>query len=232
MKKRISDDVRSNRVKKMLDLREEFLKNINDYHVKLQQGNSKTGKIVYTVSLCPIIDCKNCSKCQVDCYDINNDCRFPGVIIDRAKNSAIHKADPKRYWMEISDAIAAKNIEALRINVGGDLVYEDFIYLNIVAKENPGCELLFFTKSYDDINRFLSSYKFCANVHPIISRWCGVPCDNRFDLPESHVLYDDGTTTAPEYGSIYCGGDCSECKMVNGGCFGLKNGESVIFKAH
>ena len=50
MKKRISDDVRSNRVKKMLDLREEFLKNINDYHVKLQQGNSKTGKIVYTVS--------------------------------------------------------------------------------------------------------------------------------------------------------------------------------------
>jgi hypothetical protein len=56
--------------------------------------------------------------------------------------------------------------------------------------------------------------------------------DNRHNLPVSHVLYADGRTTAPKFGSYYCGGNCSECNYKGEGCWILKRGESVIFPAH
>lgn len=234
MKARISTLARNKRIKQMLDLRKEYIKNINRHHIKLMKGNSKTGKDCWTVSLIPIVDCYNCEKCMVDCYDINTDCRFPGVLESRAINSAIHMVDIERYFNEISDLVKQLKVKELRYNVGGDFKYEDFIYVEKVAKDNPQCEFLFFTKSYDDINKFIDENgNFSSNVHPIISRWLGVECDNKHNLPESHVLYDDGRTTAPLFGSKYCQGNCSNCfAKVSEGCPTLKNGESVIFKAH
>ena len=46
----------------------------------------------------PIADCKNCSGCKKECYDILNVCFQPAVQNDRARNSAVHKADIKRFW--------------------------------------------------------------------------------------------------------------------------------------
>ena len=234
MKARISKEARKKRLTLMFEAREKYLKDINNCHVKLMKGNTKTGKDCYTVSLIPIVDCKNCKECMVDCYDINTDCRFPGVIESRALNSAIHLNDIERYFNEISSLVKSKNIKELRYNVGGDFVYEDFIFVNRVAVENPQCEFLFFTKSYDDINKYIDDHgDFAKNVHPIISRWLKVDCNNKYNLPESHVLYEDGRTTAPQFGSKYCQGNCSNCFAgVNDGCPTLKKGESVIFKAH
>jgi len=234
MKARISTLARNKRVNNMVDLRNELIKNINQYHVKLMKGNSKTGKDCWTVSLIPIADCYNCEKCMVDCYDINTDCRFPNVITSRAINSAIHKVDIERYFSEISQQIKLNNVKELRYNVGGDFNYYDFVYVERVAKENPQCEFIFFTKSYDDINKFITDNgNFSPNVHPIISRWLEVDCENKYNLPESHVLYDDGKTTAPLFGAKYCQGNCSDCFAgISEGCPTLKNGESVIFRAH
>lgn len=233
MKARISTMARNKRVNEMLKLRDEFINDIDNCHVKLMKGNSKTGKDCWTVSLIPIADCYNCKECMVDCYDINTDCRFPAVLKDRAKNSAIHKVDIRRYYNEISNQIKANNVKELRYNVGGDFCYKDFNYVAVVAKLNPECEFLFFTKSYNDINKFMNDEGFPANVHPIISRWLNVPCNNEYNLPESHVLYDDGRTTAPMFGAKYCQGNCSECFAGRDeGCPTLKNGESVIFRAH
>ena len=92
--KNMSIDAIMGRVHKMLTLREDYIKDIDNVHVKLQQGNSKTGKSVYTVSLIPIADCgHNCKECKKQCYDVINVCFQPRVQNDRARNSAVHKVD-------------------------------------------------------------------------------------------------------------------------------------------
>ena len=231
--KNMNFEVIIKRVQKMLGLRKEYEKDIDNVHVRLQQGNSKTGKSVYTVSLIPIADCgHNCKKCQKECYDVINVCFQPNVQQDRARNSAVHRLDIKRYWDEVSYGIKYNCVQALRLNVGGDICKEDLPLINKVAKENPRCDILFFTKSYEEVNEFLDSNEFEPNVHCILSAWKDTEMNNKHNLPMSHVLYVDGTTTAPEYGSYYCQGNCANCHYNDEGCFNLKKGESVIFPAH
>lgn len=221
-----------NRVNQMLDLRKEFEKDLENIHVKLQQGNSKTGKNVYTVSLIPIADCTNCMECMRECYDIINVCFQPSVQKDRARNSAIHHMDIERFWQEVDYGIKANYVQTLRLNIGGDIIADDLPYINKIAKENPKCQILFFTKTYNAVNNYLDKNSFEPNIHCIFSAWKNTEMDNKHNLPVSHVLYEDGTTTAPEYGSHYCQGNCSGCFYNEEGCFTLKKGESVIFPAH
>lgn len=232
MAKRIGKDTVMRRASKLLTIREEMLKNVDNLHVKLQPGNNKTGKNCYTVSLAPIVDCINCGECMWNCYDIRNDVRFPNVYNDRAKNSAIHKMDSKRYWNEISMQVKVNAVRELRINVGGDLNDDDFQYVAKIGRENPKTRILFFTKNYKGINKYLEHHRFPKNVRPIMSAWEGMEMDNPNKLPCSHVLYEDGRTTAPEYGAVYCGGNCSECACEDKGCWTLKKNEHVVFKAH
>lgn len=219
------------RLKTLKDAQKKALKTASKMHVKLQKGNSKTGPNCYTVSLMPILDCKRC-ECSHECYDNRNDCRYPAVVADRAKNSAIHKIDPERYWAEIDAQIKQLFVRELRINVGGDLTDEDFSYVAKLGRQNKNTMILFFTKNYEGINSFLDHHRFPKNVRPIMSAWKGVEMNNPHRLPESHVLYEDGNTTAPMYGAYYCGGNCSECAFKGEGCWNLKKGEHVIFKAH
>ena len=233
--KKISADAITTRLKDMVRMRDEWIERIKAgemVHVVLQQGNSKTGRNCRTVSLIPIIDCHNCALCQYNCYDLRNDCWLKTVKNDRARNSAIHLLDPAMYWKQVEECIIAECVQELRINVGGDLTYVDFNYIAEMAERCPRTDILFFTKSYDDINRFLDENEFPSNVKPIISRWCGLECSNKHNLPESHVLWPNGNTTAPEYGAVFCGGNCTQCHWNGEGCWTLKKGESVIFEAH
>lgn len=232
MKAELSTEAMKNRVSKLKAAQKDAIRNVKDLHVKVQRGNRKTGSNCWTVSLLPVVDCGNCSKCKKNCYDLKADLIYPAVINDRARNSAIHKKEPDRFWREINDQVRENCIRELRINVGGDLEYNDFAYVRVLGLENPGTDILFFTKNYDDINRYLDEVSFPENVHPIMSAWAGMKMDNRHNLPCSHVLYEDGRTTAPEYGAVYCGGNCSECNFKGEGCWNLKKGEHVIFRAH
>ena len=238
---RMRDEAIDNRLGKMLEIRRLAIQNgIEGYHVRVMKGNDKTGKTCYTVSLIPIVDCKNCKECRNNCYDIRNDCIYPDVWESRAINSAIHKMDIERYWKEIGEQIEEKEITQLRINVGGDLTYEDFIEIKKLGEEHPQCEILFFTKTYDECNRYISehihiypdNFGFPKNVHPLYSRWLGVPCNNPYRVPESHVMWPDGRTTAPEFGAYFCKGNCSNCFLFKEGCPSLKADESVVFNAH
>ena len=222
------------RLQDILQKRDEFLSHVDDVHVKLQDGNSKTGAKVKTVSLAPVIDClRNCKNCMKECYDTRNDCCYPSVRLDRARNSAIHKANPSRYWNEISQLISEQKVDCLRINVGGDLTDDDFAYVDTVAKWNPTCKILLFTKNYQGANAYMDKNgDFAENLQIIFSAWKDTEMVNPYNMPESHVLYVDGSTTAPEYGAYYCGGDCTECFMEGKGCMTLKKGEHVIFMAH
>ena len=228
----LKDESFKRRVKNLRDVRKKCEKSASKMHVKLQPGNTKTGKNCWTVSLLPVVDCGNCSKCGHNCYDLKADLIYPAVINDRAKNSAIHKIDPERYWQEISDQIKANFVKELRINVGGDLSDDDFAYVAKLGRQNKETMILFFTKNYKGINAFLEHHRFPKNVHPIMSNWHGLKMDNPHGLPESHVLYEDGQTTAPSYGAYYCKGNCSQCAWLGEGCWNLKRKEHVVFHAH
>lgn len=229
----INRELMNKRLKAMLDMKAEILTHVEDFHVKLQKGNTKTGERSMTVSLIPVIDCPNCSECCKKCYDLRNDCCYPSVQKSRAINSAIHDADPARYWREIEANVIAEGCEFLRINVGGDMSDEDFYYLDDISKRNPQCVFLFFTKNYKGINKFLDEKgEFEKNVRSMMSAWLGMEMINPHNLPCAHVMWADGSTTAPMWGAILCRGNCSECFMENDGCVKVGKNEHVVMNAH
>ena len=128
--------------------------------------------------------------------------------------------------------VKANFVTELRINVGGDLSDDDFAYVTELGRKNPRTMILFFTKNYKGINKYLTNNDFPENVKTLMSASKGIDMENPNNLPCSHVLWEDGTTTAPQYGAVYCGGNCSECAFKGEGCWNLKKDEHVIFKAH
>lgn len=208
---------------------------INPVH--LMKGNEKTGQQCWTISFIPIFDCVNCSGCYNLCYDIRNDCIYPSVLQARAINSALRELDPVRFWQRVGELVAENFVTELRINVGGDLRDEDFELVHYyIAMANPKCDVLFFTKNYKGINKWLDTNgnTYASNLHPLMSGWKGMKCDNKYNLPMSHVLFADGSTDnyCPTFGAHYCGGNCTECNFKSEGCWILKANEHVIFLAH
>lgn len=65
----------------------------------------------------------------------------------------------------------------------------------------------------------------------IMTRWRGLAMNNPFHLPEAHVKYRDGSTTASPKAKP-CGGNCTECAITDGGCWTLDYGEQVVFNEH
>lgn len=236
----INIKVMTNRLNKMINIKNEYIKRIETEgwetvakEMKIQKGNAKTGNACWTVSLIPVHDCPNCSECYRLCYDLRNDCQYPAVLNDRARNSALRETNLNGYWKRVSELVTENCITELRLNVGGDLCYNDFVAINeIVARENDKTDILFFTKNYADIDRFLDEGEFFANVHPIRSCWIGMESENKHNMPCSHVLFADGRTTAPEFGSYYCQGNCTKCHFKGEGCWTLNKGEDVVFLAH
>lgn len=54
-------------------------------------------------------------------------------------------------------------------------------------------------KKYEIVNHYLSNVgDLPPNLHMIFSAWVDLKMVNPFHLPEAHVLYRDGTTTARE----------------------------------
>lgn len=237
MKARCSMEVLIGRIKKTVEMKTEYLNKLKTegrYHIACQPGNSKTGKNCRTISLISGHDCQHCKECFPYCYDLNNVMWQPVVQNDRARNSALHTFNIDWYWEDVEADIKENFTQEQRINIGGDSTYDDFVHITAIAERNPKCDILVFTKNYTDLNRFLDERngEYPSNLHIMWSRWCGMESDNKWNIPEAHVLFENGTTTAPEFGSVYCGGNCSECHFNENGCWSLKKGESVIFNAH
>lgn len=132
-----------------------------------------------------------------------------------------------------------------RFHVSGDIPDADYFERMVqVAKRQPHCQILCFTKKYDIVNGYIRQYKELAqtimlpkpepipdNLHIIFSGWTGLEMKNPYNLPEAHVRFKDGTTTARE-DAIPCGGNCTDCAKTDGGCWTLKKGEQVVFNEH
>lgn len=200
-------------------------------HVSISRGNAKMGAIP-SVSLPPIKTCNPdaCKLCGKKCYVRRYVGRRTSVRQAYERNLTILKSEPEKFWREVNAAVAMST--HFRFGVSGDIPDYDYLLKMVeVAKRNKHCEILCFTKQYGFVNKYLKTKRLPKNLHLIFSAWKGLPMDNPYNLPETHVFYRDGTTTASD-GARYCSGNCFECAVANRNCWNLKKGEQIIFKEH
>lgn len=199
--------------------------------VSISKGNEKLGSI-QSVSLPSVVTCRPCA-CKKKCYARRIELRRRNVRDAYQNNLDILKTEPDVYWREVEAAIMLSRF--FRFHVSGDIPDANYFDRMVeVAGMNKHCEILCFTKKYEVVNEYLSSHganSLPDNLHIVLSAWVGLPMTNPFSLPEAHVRYRDGTTTASD-GAKECGGNCTECAITDDGCWTLKNGEQVVFNEH
>lgn len=212
--------------------------------VKISPGNSKMGAIP-SVSLPAGSTCPKNAPCYGKCYARRLE-RFRKTVHESyVQNYEILKSDPETYWREVEAAVMMNRY--FRFHVAGDIPDADYLEHMIgIAKRNPHCEILCFTKKYGIVNDYISGawleidrgpsalpsdVPIPPNLHLIFSAWRGFEMENPWNLPEAHVVYKDGTTTA-RANAIPCGGNCTNCAKTNGGCWNLKYGEQLTIREH
>ena len=197
--------------------------------VKISKGNTKMGAIP-SVSLPPIKTCRVC-ECFTKCY-AKKLARFrPTVKASYENNLELLLSDPDTYWREVESAILLTRF--FRFHVAGDIPDQSYFYHMVeVSKRNPHCQILCFTKRYDIVNDGLRrGVAIPHNLHIIFSAWPRLEMENPYSLPEAHVRFKNGTTTAkPD--AVECGGNCTKCAETDGGCWTLTSGQQVVFNEH
>lgn len=198
--------------------------------VKFSTGNSKMGKIP-SVSLPAHKTCRECA-CWEKCYAAKLERLRPTVRSSYQNNLDVLLCDADSYWREVEGQIMLSRF--FRFHVSGDIPNMDYlIHMAEIARRNPHCEILCFTKKYELVNQALESGKITIydNLHLIFSAWPGLEMKNPYGFPEAHVRFRDGTTTArPD--AKDCGGNCSECAVTDSGCWKLKRREQIVFNEH
>lgn len=199
-------------------------------NVKISQGNAKLGAIP-SVSLPAGLTCRSDCECGKKCYAKRLERMRPSVREAYKHNYELLQNDPATYWRETEASIMMSRF--FRFHVSGDIPNACYFnHMLEIAKRNPHCEILCFTKKYDIVNSFLAvGTVIPQNLHIIYSAWRGLKMDNPYGMPEAHVRYRDGTTTAHP-GAVECGGNCTECALTDGGCWTLRDGEEVVFNEH
>ena len=199
-------------------------------NVKISAGNSKLGSIP-SVSLPAGITCRKDCECYKKCYARRLERMRPSVRNAYQHNLTLLQETPDIYWREVEASIMMSRF--FRFHVSGDIpdnVY--FAHMIEIAERNSHCEILCFTKKYDIVNEYLEfGGKIPKNLHIVFSGWVGLEMDNPYLLPEAHVRYKEGTTTAKPTAKE-CGGNCTDCLLTEGGCWSLQSGEQVIFNEH
>ena len=197
--------------------------------VKISSGNSKMGNIP-SVSLPAGVTCRSCG-CAKKCYAARLERLRPNVANAYRHNLEVLQSDPATYWREVEASIMMSRF--FRFHVSGDIPDDTYFeHMVDIARTNTHCEILCFTKKYDIVNSHISIIgALPKNFHVIFSGWPGLTMVNPYNLPEAHVKFRDGTTTA-RADAKKCGGNCTECAVTDGGCWVLECGEQVVFDEH
>lgn len=200
----------------------------NTKKVSISQGNSKMGNIP-SISLPPIVTCKNCGSCAKKCYAAKL-CRIYKTVRDAyARNLEILKEDRNAYFDQVAAAAMVSGF--FRFHVSGDIV--DIDYLDRMCKTARKCKntrFLAFTKNYEDVNAYFETHKKPRNLQLIFSLpFDGAKIDNPHKLPTAAVILK-GSQPDPKY--KICGGNCTECACSGVGCWELKKTETIAFYEH
>lgn len=199
-------------------------------NVKISNGNAKMGAIP-SVSLPAGVTCRSDCECSKKCYAKRLERMRPSVRQAYKHNYDLLNSDPNTYWREVEASIMMSRF--FRFHVSGDIPDATYFeHMVDIARTNTHCEILCFTKKYDIVNSHINIVgKLPNNLHIIFSGWHDIEMVNPYNLPEAHVRYRDGSTTAREDAKL-CGGNCTECAITDGGCWTAKHGEQVVFNEH
>lgn len=197
--------------------------------VKISVGNSKLGKIM-SVSLPAGVTCRNCA-CQTKCYAKKLERLRPSVRNAYKNNLDVLTSDPETYWREVEASIMMSRF--FRFHVSGDIPTAEYLEKMVeISERNKHCEILCFTKRFEFVNEFLDNGGVIPeNLHMIFSGWKDLEMNNPYNLPEAHVRFRDGSTTA-RVDAVECSGNCSECAITDSGCWTLHGGQQVVFNEH
>lgn len=197
--------------------------------VSISKGNTKMGGI-QSVSLPAVVTCKDCG-CQTKCYARKLERIRKTVAQAYQNNLRVLTETPDVYWREVEASIMLSRY--FRFHVSGDIPSKEYFDKMVeVAARQKHCEILCFTKKFEIVNEYIETHgELPQNLHMIFSGWVGLQMINPFSLPEAHVRYRDGSTTARE-DAVECAGNCTECASVSGGCWTLQKGEQVVFNEH
>ena len=201
-------------------------------HISISVGNTKMGPI-HSVSFPPSKVCGNlpCHTSKL-CYIEKAIRLYKETREAYNRNWRIYNENPEQFWGEIEDDI--KGVRFFRFFVGGDIPNISFFAEMInIANRNQHCEFLCFTKKYKIVNTMLDTLggQLPRNMHLLFSGWTGITIPNPYALPEAHVMFKDGTTTARD-GAKYCSGNCYTCAKNGAMCFSLQRGEQILFSEH
>ena len=202
-----------------------------ELHVSISRGNSKMGAIP-SLSLPPFVSCSPaaCKLCVKKCYARRIVARRKTVKEAYEKNLYILQNEPEKFWREVDGALAMAT--HFRFGVSGDIYNADYFeHMVELTRKNKHCEVLCFTKQYDIVNNYLKHHKLPKNLHLIFSAWKDLEMPNPYNLPEAHVMFRDGTTTASD-GAKLCTGNCFECSIEKRNCWSLKKHEQILFREH
>lgn len=197
--------------------------------IKVSLKNSKMGAIP-SVSLPSWTTCRPDCQCRQKCYAHRIERLRKNVRESYQHNLEVLNNDPDTYWRELEGILMMSRF--FRFHVSGDIPSIEYLYrmANICTRQSH-CEVLCFTKRYEWVNHLLKSKVLPKNLHLIFSVWKGLLCENIHNLPEAHVLYRDGTTTASNDAKL-CNGNCAECAVAGNGCWTLQKGEQIMFHEH
>lgn len=203
-------------------------KNVVKAMVSISNGNSKIG-VIPSVSLPPIITCKNCATCAKKCYAAKLARIYKSVREAYNRNLEILTADRDSYFEQVK--MACKMARYFRFHVSGDIIDVDYLDRMVkIARECKGTEILVFTKNYEDCNSYFETHKKPRNLHLIFSLpFTGAKIDNPHNLPTAAVIMRG---QEPKENWKVCGGNCTECACKGVGCWELKKGETIAFYEH
>lgn len=198
--------------------------------LSVSKGNSKMGGIP-SISLPAVVTCRKGAPCARKCYAAKLERIRPTVKAAYARNLALWARDPVSF--EAQAIAAAMPHRYFRWHVSGDIVGPSYLAMMVrVANACPGTRFLCFTKRFELINMYISERgPLPENLQILFSAWAGLDVPNPYNLPMTHVIYRDGSTTAPA-AHYTCGGNCTECLCQGVGCWHLKPGEHLAFYEH
>lgn len=182
-----------------------------------------------SVSLPPVITCKNCATCAKKCYALKLCKIYPSVKKAYDNNLAVLTENRSAYFEQIK--ASAMTSRFFRFHVSGDIIDIDYLdRMCKLARECKGTQFLAFTKNYEDVNEYLKNHRKPANLKLIFSLpFDGASIDNPHNLPTAAVILKGHE---PEKSYKVCGGNCTECACRGVGCWELKKGETIAFYEH
>lgn len=206
--------------------------------VTLTTGNTKMGRVL-NISLPPPLTCSHTLPCYVKgCYAMRSAYNlYPKVRKAWDGNLQVWKEGFDIYRNAISIAIFKIKPELFRWHVGGDIPgtgREADLYVNAVvvemARKYSDVRFWMTTKKHGVAARNLESIRGCKNLTVMLSMWPGLECNARTRRAWPTAWLDDPKNPDPRIptDARHCSGRCDTCAA----CWGMKAGESVVFKKH